>query len=1171
MSRRLSRTLLALVILASSEVWALGLGEIRLQSALNEPLRAEIELLSATPEELSNLQITMASAATFERYGIDRPVYLQGIQFNIVRSGSTEGNIVQLRSAAPITEPFLTFLVEANWARGRLLREYTVLLDPPTFAPPASEPAPAVTAPTRSAPADSGRIERAAPPPQRTETQPAPRATQPVTQPVTEPVTQPLPQQEPVMDDTPFDTSAGGDVYVQRGDTLWGIAQRVRPDSRLTMNQTMLAIFEANPQAFGGNINMLEAGASLRVPSADEIFRISRGDALSEVQRQHQAWGSGDAVADTTTRPSLELIPPDDDIYDSGTGTDPLYDEEPLTREEEIQQRIDELMLEVPTDQSLIEIRDNELAALRQELANIRGEIYEPPVEDPMVDDFDEPLADDEIFVDDPLPEDMLDESLIEEGDELEPVAEDAVDEDISLVNEDPAPVSTTSREAEESLVDKALGILTSFWTMIAAAVVVVVGLLLWFMSRGSDDADEPEAWRSLDADDVGDEDLAATESLRAPTPEDESIVVVEQESALATADATADAPAPEWDEGEGTGTYAAVEDDKEPTGEFGSLEDTFSSETAVNLDQSDPIAEADFHMAYGLYDQAADLINGALGIEPERTDLLTKLCEIYFVWGNRDAFIDAAGRLKSAVGDGESAEWDKIVIMGQQIASDDALFAGAGVAGATKEVDLSFEGGEEDGGALDMELFADSPDAADDVVDLGAEPAAEDAAASMVDFDLAGGEADVTEEVSAVDLDITAEAPAADDLDITAEAPAADDLDITAEAPAADDLDITAAAPAAEETDFDLTAEMPAAEDATAEMPAPEPTVETPTIEQQLEDLGGTAELPSLDDVGDEVAAAAESSDSTAEINLDDLGLDLDGLEETELAASLDDLDDTAETTALSDDTGINEALTEATGKNPEVDPNATGVQVALSSDDTGIMEAAEPPGVATDVDIDDSLLEATGVTQVLPEDLAVETVSDLEPALGDDDATMLAPGYGDADATIGDDQETLLASLDDDDDDTDYDFAKTEALPADVFTGDASLDETGELPAMGSTDVDLDLDDLTAALQVSDAGDTIEQMRDDATVEQPRPVVPGPAEDDESSSTVSLGPDDMSEDLHDARTMTEVGTKLDLARAYVDMGDPAGARSILEEVLDEGDEAQRQQAQQLLDSLPS
>jgi pilus assembly protein FimV len=121
--------------------------------------------------------------------------------------------------------------------------------------------------------------------------------------------------------------------------------------------------------------------------------------------------------------------------------------------------------------------------------------------------------------------------------------------------------------------------------------------------------------------------------------------------------------------------------------------------------------------------------------------------------------------------------------------------------------------------------------------------------------------------------------------------------------------------------------------------------------------------------------------------------------------------------------------------------------------------------------------------------------------------------------------------------------------------------------MPAVAGTEVDLDLDDLTAALKVSDVGDTVEQLRDDATVEQPRPSV---GEDTAEVSTMSLGPEDMSEDLHEARTMTEVGTKLDLARAYVDMGDPAGARSILEEVLDEGDESQRQQAQQLLDSLP-
>ena len=202
-------------------------------------------------------------------------------------------------------------------------------------------------------------------------------------------------------------------------------------------------------------------------------------------------------------------------------------------------------------------------------------------------------------------------------------------------------------------------------------------------------------------------------------------------------------------------------------------------------------------------------------------------------------------------------------------------------------------------------------------------------------------------------------------------------------------------------------------------------------------------------------------------------------------------------------------------------------------------------------------SLLEATGQTQILPEDFAVETGTgtNIEKALAEDDVNALADGNG-----LADDAETLLASLDDEATEAgDFDFAKTEALPSDSFTPDLE-------GAPGSTDMDLDLDDLTAALKMSAAGDTVNQVRDDATVEQPRPAMGA-----DESPTAALGPDELSDDLHDARTMTEVGTKLDLARAYVDMGDPGGARSILEEVLDEGDEAQRQQAQQLLDSLPA
>ncbi len=896
MLQRLTHFSLVLVLLLSSEVWAIGLGDIRLDSALNEPLRAEISLLSATPDELAALNIAMASAATFTRYGIDRPYYLQEIEFNVV--GDANGSVVQLRSRKPMTEPFLTFLVEANWPGGRLLREYTVLLDPPTYAPPAAKQAPAVSAPSRTAPADSGRIERQQPAPQPQPAAPA-RQTRPS-----------LPAASVPADDTPYDTSSGGDYVVKRSETLWGIASRMRPDSRLTMNQTMLAIFEANPGAFGGNINLLRAGAALRIPSADEIFRISRNDALAEAKRQNEAWGSGTGYTapPVETRPSLTLVPPDEEptglVYD-----DDLVTAEPLTREQEIENRINELeTADVPDQPSLLEIRDNELATLRQELANIRGEVYEPPADvtdDPFVDDIADETPVDDLFAED-------DELATDTG-----VADDetAVDEDVADT-EAPSTVIRTAPKSEPGFIDRILEALTSYWAGIAAALVVVAGLLFWFMRRGRDDEDSSGApWEALDSDELAPGALTSTETMRAPTP-DEAIMVVEQDSAIRSpVDETVEMP-------------VGGEADKD-TGTFGSLEDTFSSETAVNLDQTDPVAEADFHMAYGLYDQAADLINGALEADPSDKGLMSKLCEIYFVWGNRDAFIDAARKLKSSVGDGESPEWDKTVIMGQQIAADHELFAGAGVAAATKAVDLSFEAETGEAGALDMD-FGGGDSAASDVIDLGA--------------DDGGAEGDVDFMFEADD----------DGLDI--------DLDVTAETP-------TIATTGTEKT---------------LAMPTPDDTVESPTIEQEVGEVEGTSELPSLDEsLGQAISDTGQGSEATAEINLDDLDLGIDGLAETELA-SLDDLDET----------GTNEALSEAdftdtgsvTGKNPEVDPNATGVregldpgmfedtdatgEMRLATDETGrspLLDPTEEFSADTEIGIDQSLLDATGVTQVL------------------------------------------------------------------------------------------------------------------------------------------------------------------------------------------------------------
>ena len=663
-----------------------------------------------------------------------------------------------------------------------------------------------------------------------------------------------------------------------------------------------------------------------------------------------------------------------------------------------------------------------------------------------------------------------------------------------------------------------------------------MAALLLWFVRRSSGgDADEDATglWEALD-EDAGSETAQSTERLSAMARDDDTaIVVVEQSEGGGTS--TLEVPAQD------AGDFAAA------TGAQQAIEDTFSSDTAINLDQSDPIAEADFHMAYGLYDQAADLVNGALAADPERQDLMAKLCEIYFVWGNRDAFVDAAGRLKNSLGGAEDPEWDKIVIMGQQIAADDALFSGASAAGATKAVDLSFEGGTAEVSALDMDL--DSDDGGADVIDLGAQSGERPAAdAGGVDFS----------------FDDESDETPADDENAFADA---------FDSP-------TSEMPTVETLTADATAEMPTIE---TPIEASGDTAEAPTVEQPFpdgDDGDSTAEAPQLADEDATTVASldeARTADATAEIDLDDLGLDLDAMQSSlnddladDAVDALDD-DDTSRSAALDLDiedpeaTGRNRALgdADATGTNEAIDSSATGVHSAFDLDrtlaETGELPALDAGDDGDDVDFDASLLDATGQTQILPEDFAVETGTgtNIERALADDEATMMAP-------SIADDAETLLAPLDDEEGPGDFDFAKTEALPDEAYSGN-STDAPAATPP-GSTDMDLDLDDLTAALKLSAEGDTVNQVRDDATVEQPRPV-PRAAE---VEPTAEISPEQLSEDLHDARTMTEVGTKLDLARAYVDMGDPGGARSILEEVLDEGDESQRQQAKHLLESLP-
>src|ERR1700684_1371264 len=155
----LPRLMLMACLLSPALSWGLGLGEIHLNSALNEPMNAEIDLIAAGPEELAALRASLAPKDAFTRYGIDRPPFLSTLTFKVGKSKDGR-DVLLVRSTDSIPEPFVTFLVEVNWARGRLMRVYTVLLDPPVYTPGerASSAAPVAGGSTAPTPAQTPRV-----------------------------------------------------------------------------------------------------------------------------------------------------------------------------------------------------------------------------------------------------------------------------------------------------------------------------------------------------------------------------------------------------------------------------------------------------------------------------------------------------------------------------------------------------------------------------------------------------------------------------------------------------------------------------------------------------------------------------------------------------------------------------------------------------------------------------------------------------------------------------------------------------------------------------------------------------------------------------------------------------------------------------------------------------
>jgi pilus assembly protein FimV len=277
---------------------ALGLGDIHVDSGLNERLAAEIDIVGATATELTELQAAVANRETFLHYGTDRPGFLSSTTFKVTQD-SQGRPVLAVRSSESFTEPVVNFLVDLHWRNGEVIRQYTLLLDPPGFAA-SMRAAPGIPAATASpaAPAAPATVSTPAAP----SIPVAPAAAVPIAETKAQTVSR---QADPPRDqaDSAGDQGAGRKtthIKIGAKATLRGIAWRVGERSESDLQRMMIAIFRANPSAFDGNINRMRRGAVLAIPARAELAAISKTDAKHEVQAQMAAWRSHTTAGDAS-------------------------------------------------------------------------------------------------------------------------------------------------------------------------------------------------------------------------------------------------------------------------------------------------------------------------------------------------------------------------------------------------------------------------------------------------------------------------------------------------------------------------------------------------------------------------------------------------------------------------------------------------------------------------------------------------------------------------------------------------------------------------------------------------------------------------------------------------------------------------------------------------------
>jgi len=684
---------LAALLLVPALALGAGLGKLALHSALGQQLSAEIDIVSVQRGEAGSLSARIASAEAFRQAGVD---YGPAITFLRASVQRRDGEYyVVLTSTQPINEPFLDVLVELTWATGRLVRQYTFLLDPVEYKGPSAAPS---LAAVEARPVEPPRAPEPAPAPEPrkapelapTPITPAPAAS---TSAAPEPMAEAAKTPEPVAAE-PSQIATDGTYEVQQGDTLSHIAVANLPPG-VTLNQMLVALYRANESAFiNNNMNLVRAGAKLNIPDKEAAVAVAKEDATKVVSVQAQEFDEyrgrvATAVAMAPAReaptqratgviepakpaPAAPKAPPEDQLRLSraeeagkaGKGAvsaDDLAARERELREE--RERVTQLEQNVKDMERLLELKNQQLAELQKQAAAATAAPAPAAKAAPPAVVAPEPAKAPAPPIAAPEPPKPAPPPVVAKAPEPseapkpaeapmtpEPAAKAPapVSEPVPIAKapEPPAAEAPAPKPAAKPAPPKPrpapppppetslVDDLMSNVTDNPVALGGIGGVAILLLGYGV------YAYRKKKASSL-------ENSLAGVTTTDSSSVF-------------------------GTTGGRSVD-----TG-GSSLQTDFSQSGigAIDTDEVDPVAEADVYMAYGRDAQAEEILKEALQKDPSRQAVRVKLLEIYAARKDVKAFETTAGEIYAATG-GQGPDWEKTAALGQQIDPNNALYGG--------------------------------------------------------------------------------------------------------------------------------------------------------------------------------------------------------------------------------------------------------------------------------------------------------------------------------------------------------------------------------------------------------------------------------------------------------------------------------------------------------------